>query len=316
MAPGAASQTAGGASPSGAAVQEAGGSGGAAEPVAVSMPTLQTAYAQNALQTAFGGVAGRTMITGTIHIVANNAALLAEYDAIQIRNNVTNRDTNAVWVAGDKARWNTARNFRTNAFAYSGEIWIDATQTDPTATVHEMLHVNTASGFLGTAGRAINEGITQRLAVKAVKATGQSVAGSENTYQSEQGIVAKLIGVVGEGVVQNAYFNDPGMLVTAYETLMGSRSFAILKRTLNDTAEGYTAAGRILAPPSTRQKLAAINALLDWWVSDDDLTIIDSIVSTCSAEEKAKIAKAIQPRIVSLGNLGQRIRLRITLGAY
>jgi hypothetical protein len=272
------------------------------------------AYAQEALQRAFGGVAGRQIITGTIHVVANQAALYAEYDRICIENNVTNSDTGQVWQTGDLARYNAARNLRTNAFAWEGEIWVDATQTDPTATVHEMLHVNTASAFRGLVGEAINEGMTQRLAVRAVLATGQSVAGSENTYQQEQGVVNALVGVVGEGVLQNAYFNNPDMLVTAYEEVMGERSFEILKRTLNGTAQGFTAALAILQPPSVTQKIAAINSLLDWWVSDNDLTIVESIVSTCSPADKATIAAAIQPRITSLTDLGQRTRLRVILG--
>jgi hypothetical protein len=95
---------------------------------------------------------------------------------------------------------------------------------------------------------------------------------------------------------------------------MGEDSWAILKRTLNDTPAGYTAALAILQPPSVTQKIAAINTLLDWWVSDDDLTIIESIVSTVGEADKQAIAAAIQPRISSLTSIGQRTRLRVILG--
>lgn len=283
-------------------------------PTELSMPTLQTAYAQNALQRAFGSVAGRTMITGNITIVADMTALYREYDRIQIENNVTNRDTSVTWVYGDKLRWNDARGFRTNAFAYNGSIWIDATQTDPTATVHEMLHVNTAAGFLTMVGRAVNEGITQRLALRAVQATGNSVVGSEFTYVQEMRVVDALVRVIGEGNLVNSYFNDPNILVTTYNAVMGENTFNILKRTLNaDSQEGYDAAVRLLQPPTIEQKISLVNALLDWWVSDNDLDLIERIVSTCSDEDRARIATAIQPRIISLGNFGQRIRLRIIL---
>jgi hypothetical protein len=294
-----------------------GGAGAAASgpsPTELSMPTLQTAYAQNALQRAYGGVAGRTMITGNITVVADMTALYREYDRIQIENHVVNRDTGVEWVYGDKLRWNDARGLRTNAFAYSGSIWIDATQTDPTATVHEMLHVNTAPGFLNMVGRAVNEGITQRLAVRAVQASGNSVVGSERTYVQEQRVVTALVGVIGEGNLVSAYFNDPNILVNTYNAVMGENTFAILKRTLNaDTQEGYDAAVNLLKPPSIQQKISLINAALDWWVSDNDLNIIERIVSTCSASDKAKIAAAIQPRIITLTDLGQRMRLRIIL---
>jgi hypothetical protein len=303
-----------GPSQAGPTAQDTPSGGGGAQPATLGMPTLQVAYAQEALQQAFGGVAGRQIITGQIHVVRDQAALYAEYDRICVENNVTNSDTGQVWQTGDLARYNAARNLRTNAFAWEGEIWVDATQTDPTATVHEMLHVNTASAFRGLVGEAINEGMTQRLAVKAVQATGQSVAGSENTYQQEQGVVNAMVAIVGEGTLQNAYFNNPDMLVTGYEAVMGPRSFEVLKRTLNGTAQGFTAALAILQPPSVTQKIAAINTLLDWWVSDADLTIVESIVSTCSDADKAAIATAIQPRITSLTDLGQRTRLRVILG--
>lgn len=286
-------------------------------PTELSMPTLQTAYAQNALQRAFGSVAGRTMITGNITILADMTALYREYDRIQIENNVTNRDTGVTWVYGDKLRWNDARGFRTNAFAYNGSIWIDATQTDPTATVHEMLHVNTAAGFLTMVGRAVNEGITQRLALRAVQSTGNSVVGSEFTYVQEMRVVDALVRVIGDGNLVNSYFNDPNILVTTYNAVMGENTFNILKRTLNaDSQEGYDAAVRLLQPPTIEQKVSLVNALLDWWVSDNDLDLIERIVSTCSDEDRARIAKAIQPRYNSLGSFGQRIRLRIILRTW
>jgi hypothetical protein len=275
------------------------------------MPTLQTTFARDILQRNFGRAAGgRTFVTGNITIVPNNDALLAQYDRIQIENNVINRDTGVKWVAGDKKRSNARRGFRTNAFAYQGSIWIDATQTDPTATVHEMLHVNTASGFLSTCGRVINEGTTQRLALQAVRSSGHSVAGSERTYVQEQAIVTRLIPIVSEAVLQNAYFNNPSALVETYESLMGASAFAVLKRTLNDTPEGYTAAQRILRPPSAATRVALINTLLDWWVSDADLDHIERIYMSANTGDRAAIRRAIEPRLISLTSLGQRFRLR------
>jgi hypothetical protein len=277
------------------------------------MPTLQTAYAQNAIRSAFGGVADRAIITGNIHIVNGYAALLAEYDRICVTGNVTNPATGVTWVTGDALREDQATSSRTNAFASGNDIYIDTTQTDPTATVHEMLHVNTAAGFLALVGRAVNEGITQRLAVKAVQATGQSVRGSESTYQQEQGVVSALINVVGEGTIQEAYFNDPNRLVTGYEAVMGEDSFEVLKRTLDDTPAGYAAALKILKPPSVLQKIAAINVLLEWWVSDTDLDLIQSIVSTCGLGQRLIILAAIWPRTGSLFSPRQRKRLRLIL---
>ena len=283
------------------------------------MPTLQTAFAQTAIQTSFGGIAPKPIITGTITVVASETALYAVYDQWMIDNNRTNSATGVAWVAGDKARTNTRDGVRTMAFAEpapSTKIFIDATQTDPTATVHEMLHVNTSAGFVGVVGRAVNEGITQRLATQAVAATGNSLTGSENTYQQEQGVVTALIAVVGEGVVKQAYFQDAKILTETYEAMMGKDSWALLKSTLNpDTAAGYTAAIAMLVPPSVTQKIASINTLLDgWWVSANDLDIIERIVASCGEAEKLDIWAAISPRVKELWSDAKQARLRAILG--
>ena len=119
--------------------------------------------------------------------------------------------------------------------------------------------------------------------------------------------------IIGEGTLQNAYFNTPSILVQTYESLMGARSFAVLKRTLNDTAAGYTAAQRLLRPPSAATRIAAINTLLDWWVSDNDLDIIESIFMAANAGDRATIRAAVEPRAISLTSLGQRFRFRAIL---
>lgn len=260
---------------------------GAPAPAVVSMPTLQTAYAQNAIQSAYGEVAGRSLITGNITIVPDQDALYAEYDRICIAAGVINSDTGVVWVEGDLDRRDNRRGLRTNAFAYQGSIWIDATQTDPTATVHEMLHVNTAPNFLENVGRAINEGITQRLAVQAVQATGESVTGSESTYVEEQRVVEALVGVIGESNIVSSYFNDPNIMINTYNTLMGTDAFTALKTTLNaDTQEGYDAAVGILQPISFEVKLALIQIYLSPLFGLMDVPRVEIIISTCDDSEK------------------------------
>jgi hypothetical protein len=64
---------------------------------------------------------------------------------------------------------------------------------------------------------------------------------------------------------------------------------------------------------STADRIAVVNSFLDWWVSDTDLDMIETIVHA-SAGDRDAIATAIQPRIRSLISLGQRTRLRLILG--
>ena len=283
-------------------------------PARLTMPTLETAFAQNALQTSFGDAAPRTIITGNITVVADRDALYAKYDQWMIAHNMTNNLGNP-WTAGDARREDDAGGFRMNAFAEpapSTDIYIDATQTDPTATVHEMLHVNTGPGFIAAVGRAINEGITQRFAAQAIAATGNSLTGSENTYQQEQRVVTELIRVVGEPIVRHAYFNGAATLIETYNRLMGADTFALLKSTLSpDTQAGYDAAVAMLVPPGATQRIAAITAVLNgWWVSDDDFKIIASIVDAADAPERMRIYNDITPLVKTLWSEAKRSRLR------
>ena len=274
--------------------------------------TLQLAYSQNALQQAFGGVAAKPIIQGNITIVVGEAAILAAYDTANIGRH--NAVTNAPWVAGDAVRNFKNQGSRLNGFADAGRIWIDSTTTDPTTTVHEMLHINTASTFRATVGEVINEGMTERLAVQAVSAQGSSVVGSENTYAPQRNVVNKLIAIVGERTMQQAYFNGGQTFIEVYNRLMGSNSFTALKRLLDPLPPLYTAADAVLQAPSASQRIATINALLDWWVSDNDLTIVQGVFSAANEADRESIRQAIQPRITSLNNTGQRARLRAILG--
>jgi hypothetical protein len=283
-------------------------------PSALTIPTLKTAFAQNALQTSFGDAAPKKIITGNITVVADRAALYAKYDQWMIAHNMTDSSGNP-WTAGEKRRVDDAGGFRMNAFAEpepSTDIYIDATQTDPTATVHEMLHVNTANGFISTVGRAINEGITQRFAAQAISASGNSLAGSENTYQAEQRVVEALIKVVGEPIVRHAYFNGAATLLDTYQRLMGADTFALLNSTLNpDTQAGYDAAVLMLVPPGVTQRIASIKAILNgWWVSGDDFQMIASIVDAANATERMQIYSEIEPLVKSLWTEEKRSRLR------
>lgn len=266
-------------------------------PAPVLGPTMTVAFSQQALQDAFGDVASSEIIPGNITVVSSQDELYAAYDQWCINHNVTNEDTGRTWVVGDLARYNAARGLRTNAFAEpepGTNIWVDASGTDPTATVHEMLHINTASGFRAAVGEIINEGTTQRLAVRAVQATGSSVAGSENTYQREQEVVEGIANIVGDNVVTNAYFNGAEILTSAYADLVGETGWTILKALLD--ANNFDTANALLRNSASRARIRQINRLLEGWVSETDLAGIEEVYNSSSPQEKEAIRAAIEPR--------------------
>jgi hypothetical protein len=207
---------------------------------------------------------------------------------------------------------------RLNAFAEpspSTSITIDGTTTDPTATVHEMLHINTHADFRGAVGEVMNEGATQRFAVAAVRASGNSVAGSENTYTREQQFVDALVGVVGEAALIDGYFNGPSNLIQVVDQMLGAGIFHVAKGALAASPPGYAAATPLMAPQSVTQKIAAITTLLEGWVSDKDMHIIDLLVRGVDNAGKVAIRTAIAPLMQSgLWRSSTKRRLRAVLG--
>jgi len=204
---------------------------------------MEVAYAQKAIKDAFGTNKSSAIITGDVHVVGTRAELYAAQDKIEQKYNPS-------WPDGESERNDVSGGFETNAFAEPPPdtgIYVFGGGDDPTATVHEMLHINAAVGFTGKVGRVINEGITQRLAVAAVKAQGNSVAGSEDTYQDEQGIVAELVKLITEDTIKNAYFGGADPLIAAYEAKMGANQFAVLKAILDN--DDYTGGLAILKTP-------------------------------------------------------------------
>jgi hypothetical protein len=157
-----------------------------------------------------------------------------------------------------------------------------------------MLHINTASGFRAAVGEIVNEGTTQRLAVRAVQAAGSSVAGSENTYQREQEVVEGIANIVGDEVVTNAYFNGADSMITTYEDRAGENTWTALKALLD--ARNFDTSLALLRNSGSQARIRQINRLLEGWVSDTDLAGIEEIYTNSSTQEKEAIRAAVLPQ--------------------
>jgi hypothetical protein len=258
---------------------------------------MTTAFAEKALKDAFGTVAGRTIVPGNITVVPNITALYAAYDQWCIDHGVTKADGSA-WQAGDAAADDAASGTRMNAFAEPSpgtNIWVDSSGTDPTATVHEMLHINTEGGFRAAVGEVVNEGVTQRLAVRAVQQAGESVVGSERTYQREQEVVQALVEIVGDATVTGAYFGGAASLISDYNTKVDDENgWATLKALLD--ARDFATALTLLRDDAAQINIRKINGLLEGWVSNSDLAGIQAVYDGSSDPVKTAIRTAIEPR--------------------
>jgi hypothetical protein len=177
--------------------------------------------------------------------------------------------------------------------------------------VHELLHRNADPGFDGVAGRPINEGATDTFAVKACIAAGLSNYGPPG-YVKEMDVVTGIIAIIGEATLIQAYFNSPGLLVSAFDASQGTGSYASLRLAM-DNHEDWKIPS-LIAPASVESKIARINDLFGGffhWVSDADIESIIGIVNSAkSSAEKAQLQATVREKVTSLGDHGQRARLR------
>lgn len=186
---------------------------------------MSLAAAQSILQGQFGGT--KDIVPGTIVILADQPACAAKYDEIQIARGVLRPDGSA-WAMGDCAKDDAAEGVLTQGFAEAGIVYVNGETTLVTTTAHEILHNNVGAGFRAAVGETFNEGVTELLARRALKASGVKVP-SVTAYPDQVKFTEKLEKLVGEKVLTDAYFNGAPGLITKFEELKGVGTFATLK---------------------------------------------------------------------------------------
>jgi len=186
---------------------------------------MSLATAQKILQGAFGGLTD--IVPGTIVILADQPACSAKYDEVCIADGITRPDGSA-WQAGDCAKDDAAAGVQTEGFAWKGVVYVNGQTTLVTATAHEILHNNAHGGFRGLAGETFNEGTTELLARRALKAAGVKVP-SVTAYPDQVKFTEQLEKVVGEKALKEAYFTNPWALAVKFEELKGTGAWDALK---------------------------------------------------------------------------------------
>lgn len=186
---------------------------------------MSLASAQKILQGAFGGL--KTIVPGTIIILADQPACSAKYDEVCMADGILRPDGSA-WQAGDCAKDDALAGTTTEGFAWKGVVYVNGATTLVTATAHEILHNNTAAGFRDKVGETFNEGATELLARRALSVAGISVP-SVTAYPDQVKFTVKLQSIVGQPVLTEAYFSTPDSLITKFEELKGAGTWATLK---------------------------------------------------------------------------------------
>jgi hypothetical protein len=109
----------------------------------------------------------------------------------------------------------------------NGDVYINAELAVASAMPHELLHANAAPDFLQTVGVALNEGITEQLALDAMAASGVR-AEKVPAYADFRAIAGAIAEITGRDRLVSAYFNG-GQQLADFVAALGADRLARVK---------------------------------------------------------------------------------------
>jgi len=187
---------------------------------------LSSARSLDILRTAFGDVAERPFREPTVVVAPTSTATWALSDEVNVANRVWNPRTARPWATSDaKAMWPEGMGGFTNPV--NGDIYINAELAVASAMPHELLHANAAPEFLQTVGVALNEGITEQLALDAMAVSGVR-AEKVPAYADYRAIAGAIVEITGRERLVSAYFNG-GQQLADFVAALGTDRLARVK---------------------------------------------------------------------------------------
>jgi hypothetical protein len=202
---------------------------------------LSSARSLELLRTAFGAVAERPLEEPRFVVAPTSAATWARSDDVNIANAAWNPRTGRTWASGDaRAMWPEGMGGFTDPV--TGDVYINAQLAVESAMPHELLHANAAPEFLQVVGVALNEGITENLALEAMAASGVA-AEKVPAYAAYRGVADVIVGITGRDALLRAYFNGGADLDT-FVAALGANTLSRVKASTSG--------------PDTRQALAIL----------------------------------------------------------
>jgi hypothetical protein len=197
---------------------------------------LSSAQSIELLRTAFGTAAERPFVEPTVVVAPTSAATWALSDDVNIANRVWNPRTGRPWVRSDaQAMWPEGMGGFTHPV--TGAVYINGQTAVESAMPHELLHANAAPEFLQTVGVAINEGVTEQLALDALAASGVR-AEKAPAYASYRALARVIVNITGRDRLLGAYFNG-GQQLADFVTALGADTLAKAKAAIVGTEVGH-----------------------------------------------------------------------------
>lgn len=166
---------------------------------------LSSARSLEMLRSAFGGASEHPLGEPKVVVAPTSAATWALSDQVNMANRAWNPRTARPWSASDaKAMWPDGLGGFTDPS--TGDVYINAQLAVESAMPHELLHANASPEFLQAVGVALNEGVTENLALEAL-ANGRVRAEKVPAYAGYRAVAAALAKITGRERLLGAYFN-------------------------------------------------------------------------------------------------------------
>ena len=178
------------------------------------------------LRTAFGAVSERPIRETRVVVAPTSVATWALSDDVNMANQAWNPRTGRPWARGDaQAMWPAGMGGFTDPA--TGAVYINGQTAVESHVPHELLHANASPDFLLTVGVAINEGITEQLALDAMAASGLAVEKAP-AYPQERALAAAIVKLTGRDRLLQAYFNG-GSHLAEFVAAIGEDTLAKAK---------------------------------------------------------------------------------------
>lgn len=179
------------------------------------------------LRNAFSAFPERPLRATQVVVAPTSAATWALSDDVNIANGAWNPRAGRLWARSDaRAMWPSGMGGFTDPT--SGTVYINAQNAVESATPHELLHANASPDFLQAVGVALNEGITEHLALDALAVSGVR-AEKAPAYPKERTLADAIIKITGRDLLLRAYFNG-GPALADFVSAVGTDTLASAKR--------------------------------------------------------------------------------------
>lgn len=150
-------------------------------------------------------------------VVPTSATTWVLSDDVNIANQAWNPRTGRPWAAGDaRSMWPGGMGGFTDPA--TGTVYVNAETAVESHVPHEVLHANASPEFLLAVGVAVNEGVTEQLALDALAGSGLK-AEDAPAYPQERALAGAIAEVTGWDLLLRAYFNGGAHLAELVSAL-------------------------------------------------------------------------------------------------